>query len=166
MIRRWQGICALALAMTLLSIVGGCRTPGRVAPSSAELGGTSWVVEQIDEQDAVERARPTVVFDAAASRVSGRASCNSYSAGVSGAGETLRIVSAVTTKMACALPVMEQEQRFLAALGAAAAYRREGDRLLLVDGNGRVARDCQRRRAHGARPRTGQGPPEHHRPRP
>jgi heat shock protein HslJ len=57
---------------------------------------------------------------------------------VTAAGEILRVASAVTTKMACAPPVMEQEQRFLAALGAVAAHRREGDRLLLVDGNGRV----------------------------
>jgi heat shock protein HslJ len=124
--------------MALLSSVAGCRTPGQLAPSSRGLGGTSWVVEQIDGRDPVERARPTVVFDAAGSRISGRASCNSYSAGVTAAGEILRVASAVTTKMACAPPVMEQEQRFLAALGAVAAHRREGDRLLLVDGNGRV----------------------------
>jgi putative lipoprotein len=128
----------LAFAMTLLSITAGCRTPGQVAPSSGGLGGTLWVVEQIDGRDPVERARPTVAFDAAATRVSGRASCNSYSAGVTAAGETLRVASAVTTKMACAPPAMEREQRFLAALAAVAAHRREGHRLLLVDGNGRV----------------------------
>jgi heat shock protein HslJ len=132
-----QVVSASALAIALLSIAAGCRTPGQVAPSSDRLGGTSWVVEQIDGRDAVERARPTVVFDAAAERVSGRASCNRYSAGVTRAGETLRIAQAVTTKMACAPPLMEQEARFLAVLGAVATHRREGDRLLLIDGNGR-----------------------------
>jgi heat shock protein HslJ len=129
-------------ALVLLLVLTACRTPGADAPSAGAtpggLGGTSWVVEQIDERDAVERARPTVVFDAAPSRVSGRASCNSYSAAVTAARETLRIASALATKMACAPPVMEQEQRFLAALAAVATHRREGDRLLLVDGNGRV----------------------------
>jgi heat shock protein HslJ len=124
--------------MALLSIAAGCRTPDQAAPSSGGLAGTSWVVEQIDGRDPVARARPTVVFDATAARVLGLTSCNSYSAGVTAAGETLRIASAVTTKMACAPPVMEQEQRFLAALSAVAVHRREGGRLLLVDGNGRV----------------------------
>ena len=50
----------------------------------------------------------------------------------------MRIEQAATTKMACPAPVMEQEQRFLAALGAVTTYRREGDRLLLLDGGGRV----------------------------
>jgi heat shock protein HslJ len=137
-VMRRQAIRVLALAMALVSIAAGCRTPGPVAPSTGGLGGTSWVVEEIDDRDPVERARPTVVFDAAATRVSGRASCNSYTAGVTATGETLRVTSAVTTKMACAPPVMQQEQRFLAALGAVAGHRREGDRLLLIDGNGRV----------------------------
>jgi putative lipoprotein len=141
--------------MALLSIAAGCRTPGQRAPSSAGLGGTSWVVEQIDGREPIERARPTAVFDAAGSRVSGRASCNSYSAGVTAAGETLRVASAVTTKMARAPPVMEQEQRFLAALGAVATHRREGDRLLLVDGNGRV-------RLRLSPAPTAHGPPEHY----
>jgi heat shock protein HslJ len=136
-IARRQTMSASALAIALLSMAAGCRTPGQVVPSSGGLGGTSWVVEHIDGRDAVERARPTVVFDAAAERVSGRASCNSYSASVTRTGETVRIAQAVTTKMACAPSVMEQETRFLAALGAVATHRREGDRLLLIDGNGR-----------------------------
>jgi heat shock protein HslJ len=123
--------------MALLSIAAGCRTPDQAVPSSGGLAGTSWVVEQIDGRNVAEDARPTVVFDAATARVSGRASCNRYSASVIGPGETLRITQAVTTKMACAPPVMEQEQRFLAALGAVAAHRREGHRLLLIDGGGR-----------------------------
>ena len=40
--------------------------------------------------------------------------------------------------MACPPDVMEQEDRFLAALGVAKKARHEGDKLLLLDENGRV----------------------------
>jgi heat shock protein HslJ/membrane-bound inhibitor of C-type lysozyme len=135
-----MGLTAFALAVLL--IVTGCRTPGPAAPTAAaspsRLAGTSWVVEQVDGSDLVDGARATVGFDTAATRVSGRTSCNRYSARVTVAGETLRIDQAATTKMACPAPVMEQERRFLAAIGAVTTYRREGDRLLLLDENGRV----------------------------
>jgi membrane-bound inhibitor of C-type lysozyme len=40
--------------------------------------------------------------------------------------------------MACATAVMEQETRFLSALAAARAVRREGDRVVLLDEGGRA----------------------------
>ncbi len=40
--------------------------------------------------------------------------------------------------MACPPAVMDQESRFLAALGAATAFRAEGGKLLLIDQGGRV----------------------------
>ena len=41
------------------------------------------------------------------------------------------------TRRACPPAVMDQEQRFVAALAAARAYRQEGDVLLLLDEGGR-----------------------------
>jgi heat shock protein HslJ len=43
-----------------------------------------------------------------------------------------------TTRMACPEPVMEQEQRYLEALGAVTAYRSESATLSLLDAGGRV----------------------------
>lgn len=40
--------------------------------------------------------------------------------------------------MACPPAVMDQESRFLAALGAVTAFRAEGGKLLLLDQGGRV----------------------------
>jgi heat shock protein HslJ len=120
-------------------LVPACRTSGppEAAPgASVALAGTSWIVEQIDGSDVVDRA-PTVAFDTSG-RVSGGASCNRYTARAAGSGETLRIEQAAMTKMACSSPVMEQERRFLAALGAVTESRRDGGRLLLVDRDGRV----------------------------
>ncbi|MGH7390374.1 MAG: META domain-containing protein [Candidatus Rokuibacteriota bacterium] len=129
-------------AFAVLVIVTGCRTAGPAAPTAAAspggLAGTSWVVEQIDGSDVVERGSATVDFGTPPTRVSGRTSCNRYSASLTAAGDTLRIDQAATTKMACAPSLMDQERRFLAALGAVTTYRREGDRLLLLDEGGRA----------------------------
>jgi heat shock protein HslJ len=40
--------------------------------------------------------------------------------------------------MACPAAVMDQESKFLAALEAVRKARREGDKLILLDGDGRV----------------------------
>jgi heat shock protein HslJ len=42
------------------------------------------------------------------------------------------------TRMACPSVVMDQETKFLAALEAVRKARREGDTLMLLDGDGRV----------------------------
>ena len=43
-----------------------------------------------------------------------------------------------STRMACPPDVMDQEGKFLSALEAVKMARREGDKLLLLDGGGRV----------------------------
>jgi heat shock protein HslJ/uncharacterized membrane protein len=129
------------IILAALMIATGCRTPGgapTVATSQGALSGTAWVVEQIDGTDLIERSSATMDFDAAGARVAGRASCNRYSARASLAGDALTIEQGVTTKMACPGPVMDQERRFLEALGTVRTYRREGHRLLLLDAAGRV----------------------------
>jgi len=133
-------MCRLLFALTVLLIVSGCRTAGLAAPKAVTSPGAlsgAWVVEQIDGGPVAERTLVTVGFDTPA-RVSGRATCNLYSARLTVAGTTMRIDEAITTKMACPAALMEQERRFLAAIGAVTAYRREGDRLLLLDKSGRV----------------------------
>jgi heat shock protein HslJ/uncharacterized membrane protein/membrane-bound inhibitor of C-type lysozyme len=129
-------LVALAIVLALV----GCRTPTPPTPAPAAsaggMAGTSWVVEQIDGADPVERASLDV--DGTGTRVSGRTGCNRYTARLSVAGETLRVDQGATTKMACPAPAMDQERRFLGALGAVRAARREGHRLLLLDESGRV----------------------------
>ena len=56
------------------------------------------------------------------------------------AGERVRVDQARTTRMACPPPIMDQESRFLAALAAVVSFRREGERLLLLDEGGPAAR--------------------------
>lgn len=75
------------------------------------LQGAEWVVEDLRGGGVVDRSRATLTFGADG-RVSGNASCNRYSASYSLTGETLKITKPISTKMACAPALMQQEQRF------------------------------------------------------
>jgi heat shock protein HslJ len=131
-VRGW--LIALGLAVAL----GGCRTAGPDGETGAALAGTSWIAEDIDGRGVVTGAQSTLVFDAA-QRISGRAACNQYFGTMErGDGGRLLLKPAGTTRMACAEPVMDQESRFLAALAAITAYRREGGALLLLDSTGTI----------------------------
>jgi heat shock protein HslJ len=129
----------LTTALAAVMLVAGCRSAGS-APSGSSAGslvGTAWIAEQIDGHGVLDRVQSTLTFDNP-DRISGSAACNRYFGSFELGGNTLRLKPAGTTRMACPPPVMEQETRFLAALGAVTAYRRDADRLLLVDDSGRV----------------------------
>jgi len=89
----------------------------------------------------LDRAPSTIVFDAGL-KIAGRAGCNRYFGTFKQSGEqsgdAVAIKPAGSTRMACPPDVMDQEGRFLSALEAVKTARREGDRLLLLDGSGRV----------------------------
>lgn len=124
----------IAVAVPLL--LAGCARPRPDAPApDAALVGTAWTVERIDDL-AADRAVTTLRFEEG--RASGRGGCNQYSGYLQAAGEALRISEIRSTRMACALPAMEQERRFLAALAAVRVARREGARLTLLDEVGRA----------------------------
>lgn len=100
------------------------------------LQGGDWVVEDIARGGIIDRSRVTLLFGADG-RVSGRASCNSYTGAYELTGEGLRIGKAATTTMACAPPLMEQERRFLEALAAVRRFEIAPDgALVLVSADG------------------------------
>src|SRR5262249_19616146 len=99
--------------------------------------GTSWLAEEIDGQRALERVESTLSFDSA-QRITGQAACNRYFGTLELGEGTIRLKPSGTTRMACAPAVMAQESRFFAALGAVSAFRREADKLVLLDETGRV----------------------------
>jgi heat shock protein HslJ len=68
--------------------------------------------------------------------VRGSAGCNQYSAPYTLEGDTLTVGDVITTRMACDGPIMEQEQTFVDALGAATALTVDGDRLVVTHPNG------------------------------
>jgi putative lipoprotein len=103
----------------------------------ASLVGTTWVAEDIDERGVIERVQSTLTFGSP-QRISGRAACNQYFGSLEQQEGTVRFRPAGATRMACAPAVMDQEQRFLSALGAVTTVRFDAGKLLLIDERGRV----------------------------
>ncbi|HSF04684.1 MAG TPA: META domain-containing protein [Methylomirabilota bacterium] len=126
----------LLLSVAAVAILAvGCRTTDPSPPAS--LIGTSWRAEEIDGRAVLERVESTLTFDGA-QRIVGQAACNRYFGALELGEGRIRLKPEGTTRMACPPPVMEQESRFLAALGAATGFRREAGKLLLLDDGGRV----------------------------
>ena len=118
------------------STVNGCG-----GEPSALLMGERWTVTDIAGSPTTG-TRPTMTF-MIAGNASGSTSCNRYSAPYRLAGEGLTFGPAVSTKMACPQPVMDQEIRFLRLLSRIARFEIMADgalRLLTDDGQAIVAR--------------------------
>jgi heat shock protein HslJ len=128
-----------ALAVLLLTAGCGSGPPpaARVTLALPPLEGTAWRAEDIDGAAVGERAESTLAFDTQG-KVAGRGACNRYFGTYEQAAETVTIRPAGLTRMACPPAIMDQEQKFLAALEAVKKGRREDGALLLMDGDGRV----------------------------
>ena len=81
------------------------------------LRGAPWIVEAIGGTALAPGTRVTLLFGDDG-RLSGSASCNSYSATYTLTGEGLTVGPAAATRKACAPAWMAQEAAFLAALGS------------------------------------------------
>lgn len=99
------------------------------------LAGREWAVERLDEGGVLDRSQITLEFDVEG-RVSGLASCNRFSAGFELTGEGLRIAQAASTMMACAEPLMQQEQQFLQILTAVERFDIDDTGALQLHGGG------------------------------
>jgi heat shock protein HslJ len=126
----------------------GCQTPGATsatapvisagAPAAAvPLGGTTWLVQEIEGRRTSDATAPTVTFEGV-ERVAGSTGCNRYSGPLEVSGSALRVGDTAMTRMACPPAVMAQEERFVAALAAVRGQRADGVALLLVDERGRT----------------------------
>lgn len=118
------------------STASGDTTP------AAPIEETYWkVVGLRGHQVAVfdNQTEPYVQFRREGHRVAGSGGCNRLAGGYSIAGDTLRFTPLITTKMACAQG-MEQEQKLLNALGAVTRYAIAGDTLRLYAGGDLMVR--------------------------
>ena len=78
----------------------------------------------------------TATFDSANNRVSGSAGCNSYGGAYGINGSQITISELISTKKACLLPgVMEQEQQFLALMQSAQSFEISDTALNIVCAN-------------------------------
>ncbi len=134
---RWlRGFVAIGLAG-----LGACA----VAPSGggptvprASLTDTYWKLVALGGQPAQVadgRREPHLVLHRDAARLAGSGGCNRLMGQWRADGDALAFSQIATTRMACPAG-MEQEARFLAALGTVARHRIEGEQLTLIDASG------------------------------
>lgn len=104
---------------------------GCAGDPAATLFGTEWVVEDIDGGGVIDNSRATLNF-APDGRLFGRSSCNTYQGRYTITGEGITVSQLAGTMMACAPSLMQQEQRFNAALTQTQrfAFNAEGALLL------------------------------------
>jgi heat shock protein HslJ len=125
---------------TVRVVFAGRTLTGCGGEAVALLRGPEWVVEDIDGKGIVDRSRATLSFGADA-RVTGNASCNTYSAGYRLSGEGLEISAAAVTMKACVPALGNQERSFLGILQAVIRFEiRPDGALVLHTADGRKLR--------------------------
>ncbi|PIA68129.1 MULTISPECIES: META domain-containing protein [Pseudomonas] len=100
---------ALPLALLAATLVG-CASDAPQLETER-----SYQVEWIGERPLIDRSHLTVTF-AADGRAHGHAGCNHWFAGYTLKDDSVRFETPGSTRKMCAPSLMEQEQRFLAAL--------------------------------------------------
>jgi heat shock protein HslJ len=137
---------AVVLALVSWLAVLGCQTarspapltsPASTRPGAFPLAGMVWLVDEIDGQPVAGAVASTIAFDGRAQAV-GSTGCNRYVAPLHIAGSTLRLGDIAMTRRACPPAVMDQERRFVVALGAIRTFHQEGEALWLLDEAGNV----------------------------
>jgi heat shock protein HslJ len=113
----WWSSFALLAAAALVLPMSATRAQG----ASAAIEGTAWLVEDIAGRGVIDRAQTTISFDTPG-RVSGSTGCNRYTGVATLEGEALRFGQLARTQRACVPALMDQEQKFLAAMDAVRSY--------------------------------------------
>jgi heat shock protein HslJ len=125
-------------------IVGGTTLTGCGGEPASLLQGAEWTVVEISGAPLVAGSKVTLDF-AQDGRVSGHASCNNFTGTYALSGEGLAISQVAGTRMMCDAALMDQERRFLEALGGVQNFSiAADDALLLRTGDGRIVK-AQRR---------------------
>jgi putative lipoprotein len=125
--RRFIGLIAAALALPEAALAGAIPT-ALIGP---------WVAESIRRRGVISNVQ-TVIDIAADGKVTGSGGCNRIRGGMTIDEARISFSPMISTKMACAPALMNQESDFLSALGDARLWRidEQRDKLILVDAHG------------------------------
>lgn len=96
-----------------------------------DIVGVEWVVEDIDGGGIIDSSRVTVIFDEDGN-VGGRGSCNSYGGTWSEKDGSLSISQIISTQMACAEALMNQERNFFDILATLGGFTMSPDGALIL----------------------------------
>ena len=112
---------------------------GQPTRTFAMLVGPVWVAEDIDNRGVIDMLQSTVAFTPGG-RIQGSGGCNAFTGAYTQSGNKLDIggdgLQLATTLKACPPAIMDQESRFMDALGRVSAYRIEQGLLHLLDAEG------------------------------
>ena len=130
-------------AVVFLVALAGCASPGPEPDAGDTLNGTRWSLVSIGGSPVLASESTSLQFEKG--RLSGSDGCNRYATGYNASDSSLKIGPNIAgTRMACPAPVMEEAKTFIEILGRTAAYRRDGERMTLLDGSGRPLANFQR----------------------
>lgn len=152
----WVAVCGVLAAERPLG-----ETMDNAETQSSGLGDSVWQVEDIDERGIIDRSMITLAFTKDG-RIAGNTGCNRYAGQAYVDGDVVTVSGVRSTRRACPPSLMDQERRFLDALGAASRYERdEVGRLLIYDGAGArrllavgIESDPTAERGGGSRPES------------
>jgi len=130
----------LAAAFAAAGFTAGCHGTAYPTSTTWPLNGTVWKLVELNGAAVAANHLPSIVFDASASRVSGRAGVNDFNGSYQQTEGAMTFGPLAVTKMAGSERQMQVEQQFLAALGRVTAWRIEGNLLVLLADKQEVAR--------------------------
>jgi len=120
---------------------GAPKTPPRGSAKPAPFVGTHWILTQVGDT----AIKPTgsvrdaqLQFASEGSKVTGSTGCNRLTGTYTRNGDALTFGPAATTRMACAPPIGEIENKMLDALRATTTAKITGSELALSDKSGAV----------------------------
>ena len=115
-------------------IVTACGRLGLPPDEQPPLSDTQWMLVQMNEQEALEGAEPTLIFDDI--NVGGNTGCNHYGGEyTTGPDGALEFSELIQTEIACSEPegVMAQEADYMDRLRLAASYQVIDDSLEILN---------------------------------
>ena len=104
--------------VTLLLLSGSCSTSTLPEGSAVNqlIQGQTWQVEDVERRGIVDSSMITIKFDEKNGQVTGTSGCNRYFGSYERKGKRFSIGPLAGSRRACVPALMNQEQRFLAAL--------------------------------------------------
>lgn len=131
----------IALSMCLcagLIVLAACANPSSQQGGGGNLTGQVWGLTELAGKPLVPNSGISAQFTTDG-KISGSAGCNQYAGTYTVSGNTIQIASPLaSTMMACAQEIMQQEDAYLKALGAAKTYAVSGDTLTLSGADGKA----------------------------
>jgi heat shock protein HslJ len=128
-------------SLLLIGLTAGCASGDGY--DVARLEGSHWALASARDATLPLGVVPTAGFHEGIVR--GFTGCNQYSAPYSVDGGSLDIGDVASTRMACEAPRDGVERAYVRALGRVLTWHRDGEQLVLSDGEGELLRYKQAR---------------------